>query len=195
MKRAGNIYEKITQKENIRKAILSASKGKKRRTTVKDVIDNMDFYVCKIHNMLINKTYKPSPYSKLLIHDGTRKKERIIFKPKFYPDQIVHWALMNNIQPLLEKGMYDYTCASIPDRGIHYGAKHLKKILVADKKNTKYALKLDIKKFYPSIDKEIMKRKFRRIIKDRDTLDLIDLIVDSSEGGLPIRKLYFTMVC
>lgn len=83
--------------------------------------------------------------------------------------------------------MYDYTCASIPNRGIHYGAKHIKKILVNDKKNTKYALKLDVKKFYPSTDKEIMKRKFRKIIKDRDTLDLIDIIVDSSEQGLPIR--------
>lgn len=186
MKRVGNIYEKITKKENIRNAILSASKGKRKREGVRKVLDNMDFYVCEIHKMLVSKQYKPSPYSKLLIHDGVRKKERIIYKPKFYPDQIVHWALMNNIQPLLQKGMYDYTCASIPDRGIHYGAKYLKKILVSDKKNTKYALKLDVKKFYPNIDKQIMKKKFRKIIKDRDTLDLIDLIVDSSESGLPI---------
>lgn len=93
------------------------------------------------------------------------------------------------------KGMYEYCCASVPNRGIHYGGKYIKKILVNDRKNTKYALKLDVKKFYPSINKEIMKRKFMRVIKDRDTLDLIDKIIDSSESGLPIRKLYFTMVC
>lgn len=187
MKRVGNIYEKILKKENIRRAILLASKGKKKRETVKNVLNNMTLFVDQIYNILKNKNYRPSPYVKMLIHDGTRKKERVIFKPQFYPDQVIHWCLMQQIQPIIEKGMYDYTCASIPNRGIHYGAKHIKKILVKDKKNTKYALKLDVKKFYPSTDKEVMKKKFRKIIKDRDTLDLIDIIVDSSEQGLPIR--------
>lgn len=195
MKRVGNIYEKILKKENIRRSILLASRGKKRRNSVKQIINNIDFYVCEIYDMLANKKYKPSPYIKMLIHDGTRKKERIIFKPKFYPDQIIHWCLMEQIQPIIKKGMYDYTCASIPDRGIHYGAKYIKKIIVADRKNTKYALKLDVKKFYPSIDKEIMKKKFRQVIKDGETLDLINIIIDSSENGLPIRKLYKPMVC
>ena len=45
------------------------------------------------------------------------------------------------------------------------------------------------------MDKEILKRKFMRIIKDRDVLDLLDLIVDSSITGVPIRKLYIAMVC
>ncbi len=45
-----------------------------------------------------------------------------------------------------------------------------------------------LKKFYPSIDKNVCKRKFRRIIKDYDVLNLIDAIIDSSnENGLPIR--------
>ena len=61
-------------------------------------------------------------------------------------------------------------------------------ILKDDRKNTKYCLKLDVKKFYPSIDKNVCKRKFRRIIKDYDVLNLIDAIIDSSnENGLPIR--------
>ena len=94
---------------------------------------------------------------------------------------------MLQIEDLLKRGMYEYCCASIKGRGIHYGGKYIKKILERDRKNTKYCLKLDIKKYYPSINKEILKRKFRRIIKCRDTLDLMDLIVDSSKEGLPIR--------
>ena len=186
MKRIGNIYEKITKKENIRRAILNASKGKKNRKSVIKILENIDYYVSGIYKMLFEKNYKPSAYIEMVIHDGTRKKERTIFKPRFYPDQVIHWCLMQQIQKIIEKGMYEYTCASIPNRGIHYGAKYIKKILVRDRKNTKYALKLDVKKFYPSVDKEILKRKFRRIIKDNDTLDLMDKIIDSSKEGLPI---------
>ena len=103
VKRVGNIYEKITKKENIRKAIINASKGKKDRNGVVKILDNVNFYVDEIYNMLINKTYTPSPYIKMLIHDGVRKKERIIYKPKFYPDQIIHWALMQQIKPIIKK--------------------------------------------------------------------------------------------
>ena len=195
MKRKGNIYPLIIEKENIKKAILNASKGKKDRKSVKQVYDNIEHYTLKIQNMLINKTYKPSPYIEMKIHDGTRKKERIIYKPRFYPDQCVHWAIMQQIEPLLMRGMYEFCCASIRNRGIHYASNHIKKILVRDRKNTKYCLKLDVKKFYPSIDKELLKRKFMRIIKERETLDLIDLIIDSSKEGVPIRKLYKSMVC
>ena len=85
------------------------------------------------------------------------------------------------------RGMYEYCCGSVKNRGIMHGMRYLKKILVRDRKNTKYCLKLDIKKFYPSINKGILKRKFCKIIRDRDTLNLIDIIIDSADEGLPIR--------
>ena len=185
MKRIGNIYSKLCDKNNIKIAILKASAGKKSRKNVVKIMNN--YYVDDIYKMLVDKSIKLSPYKKMKIHDGVNKKERIIFKPAFYPDQVIHWCIMLQLQPILEKGMYEYCCASVPNRGIHYGGKLIKRILKDDKKNTKYCLKLDVKKFYPSIDKFCMKSKFRRIIKDYDMLDLIDKIIDSSEAGLPIR--------
>ena len=195
MKRITNLYPKIIDKNNIRKAILYASRGKKNRKNVKNILDNINYYIEEIYQILKNESYVPSKYYKMTIHDGTKKKERIIYKPNFYPDQIIHWSLMLQLEPLLLKGMYCYCCGSIRGRGISYGAKYIKKILVTDRKNTKYCLKLDIKKFYPSIDKEILKKKFRHIIKERETLNLIDLIIDSSEQGVPIRQLYKPVVC
>lgn len=195
MKRKGNIFPAVIENNNIRMAILNAAKGKKDRKSVQKILCNIEYYTLEIYNMLKNKTYKPSPYIEMKIHDGTRKKERIIYKPMFYPDQCIHWAIMQQIEPLLMRGMYEFCCASIRNRGLHYASKHIKKILVRDRKNTKYALKLDVKKFYPSINKEILKRKFLKIIKDRDILDLLDLIVDSSKEGVPIRKLYKPVVC
>lgn len=189
MKRIGNIYEKIIDIENVKKAILLASRGKKDRNSVIRVNNSIDDYAMEIQNMLKNKTYKPSKYIEMKIHDGTRKKGRVIYKPRFYPDQIIHWCLMQQIEPILMRGMYQFCCASIKGRGILYAQKHIKKILVKDRKNTKYCLKLDVKKFYPSIDKQILKRKFMRVIKDRDTLDLIDLIIDSSKQRITYSEI------
>lgn len=186
MKRTGNIYQKITELSNIEAAIYKASKGKSGRNSVEKILDSPTYYALQIQKSLKDKTYRPSPYVEMKIHDGANKKERIIYKPRFYPDQIVHWALMLQIEPLLMKGMYEFCCASVKGRGIMRGMRHIKKILVQDRKYTKYCLKLDIKKFYPSIDKQILKNKFRRILKDKDTLNLIDLIIDSGIEGIPI---------
>ena len=144
MKRVGNLYSKVTNLNNIEYAILMASKGKKNRKMVEEILDYSKIYARKIQKMLVDKTYVPSLYKKQKIYDGARKKERYIFKPKFYPDQCIHWALMLYLEPILMKKMYCYNCASIKGRGIHYGVKYLKKILVIDRKNTKYCSYIDI---------------------------------------------------
>lgn len=84
------------------------------------------------------------------------------------------------------RGMYHWSCASIPGRGPHYAKKACEKWIRNDYKNTKYCLKIDIRKYYPNIDKERLKQKFRKLIKDRDALWLIDAIIDSHHKGLPI---------
>lgn len=186
MKRVGYLFEKIYNKDNIRYAITQASKGKKKKPMVKWVMANENQVIETIYQILKEKTYTPSPYYESNIRDGLSKKERKIYKPKFYPDQIIHWCLMLVIKDVIMRGMYHWNCASIPKRGIHYAKKACEKWIRNDIKNTKYCLKLDIKKFYPSINQDVLKSKFRKIIKDKDTLWLIDSIVDSHDKGLPI---------
>ncbi len=164
---------------------MKASLGKRNKRYVKQIIKNMDICAQLISDMLKDKLYIPSPYTIKKIVDGTSGKERTIFKPRFYPDQIIHWSLMLQIQPLLMRGMYAYNCGSVPGRGTSHGQKAIRKWLDSDYKGTKYCLKMDIKKYYPSIDNDILKQAFRKIIKDKDCLWLIDQIIDSSEG-LPI---------
>jgi RNA-directed DNA polymerase len=185
LKRIGYIYERVHDIENIKKAVMNSSKGKRDQNRVRIIIKNIDCYSEKISKMLKNKTYKPSPYIIKIIEDGANKKTRKIYKPRYYPDQIIHWALMQQIQPIIMKGMYKYTCGSVPERGTSLGQKALRKWLDNDYKNTKYCLKMDIRKFYPSIDNKLLKQAFRRKIKDKDCLWLIDVIIDSEEG-LPI---------
>lgn len=185
MKRKGFIYNDICSYENIELALLNASKGKRHQYIVKRALHNRKKCIESIQSMLVNKTYTPSPYQIIELFDGATKKKRTISKPRFYPDQIIHWALMLQIEPIIMKGMYLYNCGSIPGRGTSYGQKIIEKWMRNDPKCTKYCLKMDISKYYPSISNEIMKAKFRKKIKDSDCLWLIDQIIDSAQG-LPI---------
>ena len=116
MKRTGYIYEKICTYENVETAVMKASLGKRNRNYVKMRLTHLDETVLKIQKLLIEQIYVPSPYTVKKIQDGPSQKERIIFKPRFYPDQIIHWALMLQLQAVITKGMYEYTCGSVPGR-------------------------------------------------------------------------------
>lgn len=186
MKRAGYLFEAICEQENIQLAIMKASLGKRNQTSVRRIIDQQELYAERIRELLLAKAYVPSPYTVAVVKDGPSQKERVISKPRFYPDQVIHWSLMLQLQPVLMRGMYEYTCGSVPGRGTSYGQKALRKWLDKDYRGTKYCLKMDVSKFYPSIDIAILKQMFRRRVKDADTLWLIDAILDSAPGGLPI---------
>lgn len=185
MKRYGYIYENVCDLENIKLAILKASLGKRQQHRIRNILLNINHYAVNVRELLVNKQYVPSPYKIVTLQDGANKKERTIFKPKFYPDQVIHWALMLQLEPIIMKGMYVYNCGSVPKKGTSYGQKALRKWLDTDPKNTKYCFKMDISKFYPSVGNEILKRMFRKKVKDNDCLWLIDTVIDSSQG-LPI---------
>lgn len=186
MKRAGNLYETICSRENCMEAIREACRHKLHRPSARRLNAWPEAYVEYIMLLLRTKTYVPSPYVVCTINDGISKKQRVIHKPKLYPDLVIQWALMRVIEPIIMRGAYYWSCGSIPGKGIHHGVQGMKRWLRQDPEETKYCLKLDVRKYYPSIDNQILKGQFRRVIKDDDTLWLIDTIIDSNEQGLPI---------
>ena len=187
MKRIGNLYEKVYDLENLRLAHKKARRGKSYYGDVKMVNDNECFYLKLIQEMLISKTYKTSLYKVFKVWDRT--KEREIYKLPYYPDRIVQWAIMQVIEPYLLRNMVTDTYSAIKGRGIHLGLNRVKRAL-KDKGNTLYCLKFDIRRYYPSINHEILKQKYQRIFKDEKLLWIINEIIDSvemSEGtGIPI---------
>lgn len=185
MKRTGYLYEKLCDKTLIREAIIKASRKKRRRKSVKRILNDIDHYVDEIHDMMVNQKFTPSPYRRFIIKDGATQKEREIFCPKFYPDQIVHWMLILATQPVLQRGMYEFNCGSVPKRGAHYGKRYVEKWYKRDRKNTKYCAKLDVQKFYPSSKSPVIMRELRRVIKCKRTLRLCEVILNSADG-LPI---------
>jgi retron-type reverse transcriptase len=91
---------------------------------------------------------------------------------------------MNVLEPMFVSTFTADTYSCIKKRGIHAAFYSLKAAL-KDQQNTTYCLKLDVKKYYPSIDHQVLKDLLRRKIKDQDLLQLLDEIIDSAEG-LPI---------
>lgn len=186
MKRESYLFDGIVNKENIYKAILRSSKGKTKRREVQKILNNIDYYTNEIYKILSSKSYIPSEYRVSIIYDSLNKKERTISKPKYYPDQVIQYCLMNILEPILIRKMYLYSCGSIKGRGTSFGKKNLRKWLDKDIRGTKYCLKMDVRKFYPSINKERLKDKFRKIIKDENCLWLINVIIDSHKNGIPL---------
>lgn len=89
---------------------------------------------------------------------------------------------MNTLEPIWLSIFTKNTYSCIKNRGIHKLVNNLKKALKSDPEGTKYCLKLDIKKFYPSINHDILKQIIRYKIKDEELLQLLDEIIDSAEG-------------
>jgi hypothetical protein len=133
--------------------------------------------------MLEEKTFINSPYTHLQRRMNSGKV-RDIAKLPYYPDRIIHHAIIQVVEPIWVNSLIKSTYACIKGRGIHKCVRKIKQDL-RDKEATKYCLKMDVRKFYPSIDHEVMKQIIRQKIKDKDLLWLLDEIIES-EPGLPI---------
>lgn len=178
MKRYNDLYDKICSIENIELAHKNAKKGKSKYKEVIKVEQNKDFYFRHIRNMLIQKTYRTSPYT--IFKRTFGKKERVIYKLPYFPDRIVHHCIVQVLEPIWVKLFINNTYSSIKNRGVHKAVKQIQKDIKVPE--LKYCLKLDIKKFYPSIDHEILKQIIRKKIKDKDLLELLDSIIESAKG-------------
>jgi hypothetical protein len=177
MKRYGDLYKHICTMDNIILAHERARRGKKFYTEVKMVDSAPDYYLGQIRKMLVNKTFVNSEYT--VLHKREGKKDREIWKLPYYPDRIVHHAIVNILEPIWMRTYIRDTYAALPGRGIHDGVRRVKKAL-EDKESTQYCLKMDVRKFYQSIENEVLKQVVRKKVKCKDTLWLLDTIIESA---------------
>jgi len=178
MKRINGLFERIISVENLNLADAFARKGKKSSYGVMIHDRNREENILSLHQALRNRTFKTSPYHIFTIHEP---KEREIYQLPYYPDRIVHHACMIVLEPIWMSVFSKDTYACIKRKGIHGAVRQIKKDL-RDVDRTQYCLKIDIKKFYPSVDHDMLKGIIRKKIKDNDLLWLLDGIIDSAPG-------------
>ncbi len=181
MKRYGNLYSKIISFENIFYASRKARKGKRFKYSTALFELELEKNIYKIMECLKNKTYEPGCYRDFYIYDP---KLRLISAAPYF-DRVIHHAINNIIEPLVGKAFIYDTYACISNKGTHRAVKRYKKF----QEKNKYVLKCDIKKYFPSVDHKILIKKLEKKIKCRDTLLLLEKIINSREDNK--NQFYF----
>lgn len=177
MKRIGNLYTSICTLDNLYIAYQKAKLGKTKTYGVLHFEKNLGDNLIQLQNELISGTYATSAYEVFTIFDP---KERIIYRLPFR-DRVVHHAIMNILERVWVSTLIPNTYSCIKNRGIHLALKHLNRDL-KNVEDTQYCLKMDIRKFYPSINHGVLKTIVRKKIKDPQLLLLLDGIIDSAPG-------------
>ena len=144
MKRIGHLYEQIISIENLQRADEKARCGKTHTYGVRVHDKNREANILALHEALLTKTYRTSNYDIFTVYEP---KERIIYRLPYYPDRIVHHAIMNVLEPIWVKTFTHNTFSCIKGRGIEGCARYVEKLIRKYDGKPLYCLKIDIKKF------------------------------------------------
>ena len=180
MKRINNIYNKICDFETIIEMYKTVKTTVKNKSKIIRFEEFKTYNINNIYNKLNNKTYIPGKYNIFLIK---KPKYRIVMAQNISDKIINHLVAKYLIVDVVEKSLINENVATRKNKGTHYGMKLLKQYLIKlSKEKEIYALKIDIHKFFYSIDHNILKDLLKTKIKDKDALNIISKIIDSTNN-------------
>ena len=185
MKRFGNLFEKAFSRGNLYLAYLDARKGKRKKRACFEFEINLGANLMDLYDRLHDGSYKPDPYFQFTVYEP---KERLIHAPAFR-DIVVQHAIYRVIYDIFDRSFISKSFACRIGYGTHRASDYTQKALrVYDKEL--YTLKLDIRKFFYSINRSILRILIERKIKDKRFVDVM-MIFAEKEGtvGIPIGNL------
>lgn len=197
MKVYNNLFNNIVSAENLFSAWDKFKNGKRDKKDVQIFEWNLERNVFELHRDLASRTYTHGQYHSFKISDP---KPRNIEKAKVR-DRIMHHAIFQILNPIFEAGFIPSSFSCRVGYGTHKGVQYLQNVLRKVSKNGKspcFALKCDIKKFFDTIDHDILLSILKKKIKDEDTIWLLKQIISSFssnysllgiEKGVPIGNL------
>ena len=188
MKRKGNLYNNMLKMENIDVAYNEVCAHTRNKKKVRNYKEYKCVYLTRIYNVLKNKNYEVGKYNVFTIYEP---KKRIIVSQGLQDKVINHLISREILYPSLIPCLIDENVASIKSKGTSYGVKLMRKFhnVCKIKYGEYYILKCDISKFFASIDKNILKQKLLKKIKDQDAIDIVFKVIDSQEQGLGIGNM------
>ena len=181
MKRVSNLYHKVYDIDNINKMCdLVCSKVKNKEKAEKFMLYKSE-HIINIRNKLMSKNLDFSKYSIFLITDP---KCRVIMSQSIEDKVINHLVAKYLLVDVYENIYTNSMCATRINKGSSYGIHLLKKYLnkIKYKYTNFYYLKIDIKKYFYNIDHNILKSILSHKIKDKDALEVLYKIIDSTNN-------------
>lgn len=185
MKRYGNLVPIICTRENIERSIKTVLRGNDRKhtRTARNILKHKEEVIDWVIKVISDGSFRLGNYESVTIKEGPKERDIQIIT---YKDRIVVNAIMTILDELLLRRLIYTTASSIKGRG----AVYLKDIVQRDIRNhpeeTRYVYKIDIHKYYHSIDHDLMKVCIRRYIKDKTLLPILDNFIDMLPEGLSI---------
>jgi len=185
----GTLYHQLSRFFNIYNAYLKARRNKKYKQDVIAFSMNLEKNLIKIQEELFYEKYSPGTYRSFYVYEP-KKREILALQ---FKDRVVQHAINNIVEPIFEKSfIYDsYACRT--GKGTHKAVNRLSYFLKVAKRNWKdvYCLKGDIKQYFPSINREILKNMIDKKIIDEKMNNLLYIIIDGAPNvkGIPIGNL------
>lgn len=188
MKTITHLYPKIISVENLLVAWEEFIQGKKQRVDVQLFALNLLSNILLLHSDLANFTYKHAGYQRFSINDP---KQREIHKATVR-DRLLHHAIYRVLYPIFNQGfIYDsYSCRT--GKGSHRAVDRLESFIRKVSQNYTspcFVLKCDIKKFFDSMDHQVLLEIIERKIKDPDLIQLIKEIIESFGSAQSLIQL------
>ena len=170
------LFPHITSWENLLTAYHKAARGKRGRYAAAAFERKLADNLLALQDELRRGVYQPGAYRHFTIHEP---KRRLISAAPFR-DRVVHHALCNVIEPLFENRFHPHSYANRKGKGTHRAVDQLQKYA----RQYRYVLRLDARQHFPSLDHAILKKELFRLIRDEQTRQLIEVILQSGAGVL-----------
>ena len=184
-KRHGNLFEKCFTPELLYQSYLRARRGKRETLSVQLFERDLGHNLSTLRDQLLEGSYEISPYRTFIIHEP---KERVISAPAFR-DRITQHAIYSMVYPIFDQTFIHDSYGCRIGKGTHAASDRLQDFMRKSHPDS-YCLQLDVRKFYHSIDRTILRSLLEKKIKDARLLELmIDFSLTCSERGLPIGNL------
>ena len=172
MKRLGGIWRQVVSFENLLSAYRKARRGKRERPEVARFGLDLEKELLSLQRELLAGDYHPGTYRLFTLYE---RKPRLIAAAPFR-DRVVHHAVMNVIEPALDRTFLHDSYACRAGKGVHAAVARYQ----GWARRYAYVLKMDIAQYFPSVDHDLLRDKLRRRIKDKCVLALLDRIIDGS---------------
>ena len=183
MKRLGRIWPELVSFDNLFNAYLKARKGKQSVPAVANYTLNLETELLSLQQELTDFTYNPGRYRLFTIYE--RKKRQIAAAP--FRDRVVHHAIMNIIEPPIDRRFIFDSYACRQGKGVHASVNRYQQW----SKHYPYVLKMDIEQYFPSIDHQLLKAKLRYYLKDNYVLKVLDRIIDTAPIACGRADFYY----